>query len=59
MARAKYLDDYLAEHKKPMGPLHGLPISVKDQVRIKVRSFQTTSCHKHCPKPAWGFEDHI
>lgn len=37
LARAKYLDDYLAEHKKPIGPLHGLPISVKDQVRIKVR----------------------
>ncbi|KAM0490787.1 hypothetical protein ACHAP8_011181 [Fusarium lateritium] len=35
LARAKYLDDYLAEHKKPIGPLHGLPISVKDQVRIK------------------------
>ncbi|KAH7263835.1 amidase signature domain-containing protein [Fusarium tricinctum] len=35
LARAKYLDDYLAEHQKPIGPLHGLPISVKDQVRIK------------------------
>ncbi|KAL2808217.1 amidase signature domain-containing protein [Aspergillus granulosus] len=35
LARAKYLDEYLAENKKPVGPLHGLPISLKDQVRIK------------------------
>ncbi|KAH6965033.1 amidase signature domain-containing protein [Fusarium venenatum] len=35
LARAQYLDDYLTEHKEPIGPLHGLPISVKDQVRIK------------------------
>ncbi|KAL3464648.1 amidase signature domain-containing protein [Aspergillus heterothallicus] len=35
LARAQYLDEYLAEHKKPIGPLHGLPISLKDQVRIK------------------------
>ncbi|KAL2848589.1 amidase signature domain-containing protein [Aspergillus pseudoustus] len=35
LARAKYLDDYLAANKKPLGPLHGLPISLKDQVRIK------------------------
>lgn len=38
LARAQYLDDYMAEHKKPIGPLHGLPISLKDQVRIKVRT---------------------
>ncbi|CEN59802.1 Putative Acetamidase-A [Aspergillus calidoustus] len=35
LRRAKYLDEYLAENKKPIGPLHGLPISLKDQVRIK------------------------
>jgi amidase len=35
LARAQYLDDYFTEHRKPIGPLHGLPISVKDQVRIK------------------------
>jgi amidase len=49
LARAQYLDDYFTEHRKPIGPLHGLPISVKDQVRIKVSSFQTKSCHKHSP----------
>ncbi|CAG8908704.1 unnamed protein product [Penicillium egyptiacum] len=35
LARAQYLDSYLAEHKKPIGPLHGLPISLKDQLRVK------------------------
>lgn len=49
LARAQYLDDYFTERRKPIGPLHGLPISVKDQVRIKVSSFQTKSCHKHSP----------
>lgn len=33
--RAKYLDDYLAKHGKPLGPLHGLPISVKEHVSMK------------------------
>jgi amidase len=35
LERAKFLDGYLAEHKKPMGPLHGLPISVKEHVGMK------------------------
>ncbi|KAI0089886.1 general amidase [Irpex rosettiformis] len=35
LARAKELDTYLQEHGKVMGPLHGLPISLKDQFRIK------------------------
>ncbi|KAN0107998.1 Acetamidase [Hyaloscypha variabilis] len=30
IARAKYLDEYLAREGKPLGPLHGLPISIKD-----------------------------
>lgn len=33
--RAKYLDEYYSEHKKPIGPLHGLPISVKEHVGMK------------------------
>ena len=32
---AKNLDRYFAEHKKPIGPLHGLPVSLKDQFHIK------------------------
>jgi amidase len=36
LARAKALDEYLEKNKKPVGPLHGLPISLKDQFRIKV-----------------------
>lgn len=35
LARAKELDEYYAEHQKPIGPLHGLPISVKEHVAMK------------------------
>jgi len=37
LARAKELDEILKKTGKPVGPLHGLPISLKDQFRIKVR----------------------
>ncbi|EEQ92593.2 general amidase [Blastomyces dermatitidis ER-3] len=32
---AQKLDAYFAEHKKPLGPLHGIPISLKDQFHVK------------------------
>ncbi|KAL2793962.1 putative amidase [Aspergillus keveii] len=32
--QAKQLDDYLAQHRKPVGPLHGVPISIKDHIPI-------------------------
>lgn len=32
---AKRLDAYFAEHKSPIGPLHGLPVSLKDQFHVK------------------------
>ncbi|KAJ5173158.1 hypothetical protein N7492_005751 [Penicillium capsulatum] len=32
---AAKLDAYLAKHKTPVGPLHGLPISLKDQFHVK------------------------
>lgn len=35
LARAAELDEYLKTMGKVMGPLHGLPISLKDQIIIK------------------------
>ncbi|KAK4691609.1 hypothetical protein P7C71_g5424, partial [Lecanoromycetidae sp. Uapishka_2] len=32
---AKRLDKYYAQHGGPIGPLHGLPISLKDQFHVK------------------------
>ncbi|KAH7029252.1 acetamidase [Microdochium trichocladiopsis] len=34
VAQAKQLDAYLAEHGKPIGPLHGVPVSIKDHIPI-------------------------
>lgn len=33
--RARWLDAYLARNNKVYGPLHGLPISLKDSLRLK------------------------
>ena len=42
---AKELDAYYAEHKAPKGPLHGLPISLKDQFHVKgVETTMVGSC---------------
>ncbi|KAL4926283.1 general amidase GmdB [Aspergillus undulatus] len=35
LERAQYLDDYLKCEGKVAGPLHGLPISIKDSFRVK------------------------
>jgi amidase len=35
MERAKKLDDYYKDEGKPIGPLHGLPISVKEHISMK------------------------
>ncbi|ORY19818.1 amidase signature domain-containing protein [Clohesyomyces aquaticus] len=35
LERATYLDSYIKEHGKPIGPLHGLPISVKEHIGMK------------------------
>ncbi|OTA04470.1 hypothetical protein A9Z42_0050770 [Trichoderma parareesei] len=35
ITRAKWLDAEYKKRGKPVGPLHGLPISVKDQFFIK------------------------
>lgn len=34
IARAKELDEYLAKNGKTMGPLHGVPVSVKGELRL-------------------------
>ena len=35
IARANFLDEYHSKHGKPIGPLHGLPISVKEHIGMK------------------------
>lgn len=35
IAEAEKADKYLKEHKKPIGVLHGLPVSLKDQFHVK------------------------
>lgn len=35
LAQAKQLDDILAETGKPVGPLHGLPVGIKDILHMK------------------------
>ncbi|KAG5967747.1 hypothetical protein E4U58_002118 [Claviceps cyperi] len=35
LARAKYLDEYLSREGKPMGSLHGLPVSIKDSFCVE------------------------
>lgn len=32
---ARRLDEYFEKHQKPVGPLHGLPVSLKDQCHVK------------------------
>ncbi|RAL07391.1 general amidase GmdB [Aspergillus homomorphus CBS 101889] len=35
LERARYLDDYLRREGRVVGPLHGLPVSLKDSFRVK------------------------
>ena len=35
LTRAAYLDNYLKTNGRPLGPLHGIPISVKEHVGMK------------------------
>ncbi|KAM0350574.1 hypothetical protein ACHAPU_003058 [Fusarium lateritium] len=32
--QARVLDAYMEKHGKPLGPLHGLPISIKDHIQV-------------------------
>ena len=35
LAQAASLDEYIQVHGRPIGPLHGLPLSVKEHVYLK------------------------
>jgi amidase len=35
LERAEELDRYYNEHSRPIGPLHGLPVSFKDQFHVE------------------------
>ena len=35
ISQARALDRHMDEHGTPVGPLHGLPISLKDQFRVQ------------------------
>ncbi|CDK27142.1 unnamed protein product [Kuraishia capsulata CBS 1993] len=35
LERAKFLDEYLSQNKRPYGPLHGVPVSLKDCYNIE------------------------
>lgn len=43
--RAKYLDEYIAENGSPVGPFHGLPISVKAMMTFKGKRINTGVTH--------------
>lgn len=49
--RARFLDQYMEEHGMPLGPLHGLPVSVKDTFDIKGVD-SSTGLASLCFKPA-------
>ncbi|KAH7009502.1 amidase signature domain-containing protein [Ilyonectria destructans] len=50
LERAKELDAYLASEGKPMGPFHGLPISLKDMWMMKGEA-ATLGFVAYLPKP--------
>ncbi|ETN46021.1 uncharacterized protein HMPREF1541_00204 [Cyphellophora europaea CBS 101466] len=49
--RARYLDDHLARHGELLGPLHGLPVSVKDTFHVTGVD-SSTGLAALCFKPA-------
>lgn len=51
LERAAYLDAYLAEHGKPLGPLHGLPISTKEMINMASKTCNAgfIAWHDHTP----------
>ncbi|KAF2811031.1 amidase [Mytilinidion resinicola] len=49
LTRAKFLDDHYARYKKPIGPLHGLPISVKEHIGMD-------GLRVHCGYVSWWYK---
>lgn len=56
LKRAEYLDDYYKKNGKTVGPLHGLPVSLKEQMNYKGKithggyvSHITNIAEKHAP----------
>lgn len=47
LERARYCDEYRAKTGKPLGPLHGLPISVKEHIGMK-------GLNQNCGFIAWA-----
>ncbi|EGU80330.1 hypothetical protein FOXB_09159 [Fusarium oxysporum f. sp. conglutinans Fo5176] len=48
LADEKKLDEYFRIHGKPLGPLHGILVSLKDQCHVK--GVETTMGYKNSPK---------
>ncbi|KAG7755340.1 hypothetical protein KL947_004186 [Ogataea haglerorum] len=51
LARARQLDEYYAAHGKTVGPLHGVPVSLKDQVDLAGKDSSIGYCARF-GKPA-------
>ncbi|EKJ75119.1 hypothetical protein FPSE_04677 [Fusarium pseudograminearum CS3096] len=43
IAQAEKLDAYFEQHGKPVGPLHGLPISIKDHIQV-AETYSSEGC---------------
>lgn len=35
ISQAKQLDEHFTKHKEVVGPLHGIPVSLKEQIRLR------------------------
>jgi amidase len=55
LERAKEIDEYYATHKKPIGPLHGLPISLKVSFFFKVPTYCQDQFHVKGVETSMGY----
>ncbi|OAP54831.1 hypothetical protein AYL99_11279 [Fonsecaea erecta] len=54
LERAKYLDEYMEKEGKPVGPLHGMPISLKDSFNLE-GTYSTIGYVSFINRPAADF----